>query len=107
MGYKSLEELREENRHLKVKRELEEEMRAYDEEVKKAKRENFALKHGKKVRFVKRMGRGFAVMGSELAHGLKGMAENYHRANKPKKTRRVKRVRRIKKKKKISLPYGF
>jgi len=59
----TLKELREENRKLKARKEAQEEMLKIQEERKKLARENFQLRHRRKLGVIKKAGSFFSAVG--------------------------------------------
>jgi len=62
----TLEELREENRKLKARKEAQEEMLKIEEERKKLARENFQLRHSRKLNAIKKAGSFFSAVGKTI-----------------------------------------
>jgi len=66
-----------------------------------ASRENFNLKHGKKVTYVKKAGSGLGWVAKGVGSGLMAVGEQYAKAQEskrpqPKRKRRVKKVKKVK-----------
>lgn len=109
---KSLEELEEENRKLRAQAEVEKDFEERNEKAKKLRKENFEMKHQKKIKLVRKVGRGAGKVGGTilggLASGLRHMgetyAENQRRANAPRKKNKTRRVKKVKKKKQTGIP---
>ena len=104
---KTFEELRRERSRLLSEKEVRDDFRARDQEHKSIKREIIGLRHEKKIRFVKRIGRGVSWFGSKVGKGISAVGEQYARAEEsrrqqPRKVKRVRKVKRIKKIKKQS-----
>lgn len=100
---RSAEQIRRDNARLKAEREVNEDFRRRDAERRALSKENFNLKHGRKVRVVKKVGsetgKTVGWIGRGLAQGLTAMGNQYAKAEASKrpKKRRVKRVRKKRK----------
>lgn len=96
---KSLREMQEERDILFGKSQEQGEIRKIKLEKKSLAREILGLKHEKKIRFVKRIGRGAGWFGKKIGQGVVMAGEQYARAEESKRqpTRKVKRVKKVKK----------
>lgn len=63
---KTLRELKEINRKLKAKLEVDEEMKKMNKERKRLAKENFYLKHKNKIEFLRKIGSGAKAVGKKL-----------------------------------------
>jgi len=99
---RSLSEIKRDNQRLRNEGGLRDDMNRHEEERAKASKENFNLKHGGKIRMVKKVGSGASKTAGWIGKGLMAVGEQYAKtqASKqaPKRKRRVKKVKKRKKK---------
>lgn len=109
---KSLAELKEENRQLKSKASLDNDMRQMDADRKATARENFNMRHKKKIAVARTIGGGISRFAQGVSEGARDKPEVVRvvkvkkRKRKGKKVKVVKVVRRKRKKSQTKAPRG-
>ena len=108
---KTLEQLRKENRQLRLMEESDREMREIEQtrkrEIKLLKKENFNLRNKKKVIFVKKAGSGLAKVGKFIGKGIVKAGEQYAKAQESQRQppKKIKKVRRVKRRSEFGFPF--